>query len=123
MQLALAFNKIEWWLWSITLALIVAALLGWEWGYALVPSISVVQVVYFWTRQKSLLAFDTQVRIVYCAFTFLGFLPAIRFPCYLVLFIGTAMVVLFDRCGIAVALKKMPWNRQPVVTIQQQGPR
>jgi hypothetical protein len=30
---------------------------------------------------------------------------------FIALIVGTAMVVLFDRCSIALVLQKMPWNR------------
>ena len=32
--------------------------------------------------------------------------------------IGTFMVVAFNRCGIALVLKKMPWNERQIVDIQ-----
>jgi hypothetical protein len=110
-------NKIEWWMWTITLALILAALLGWHQGYYIVMIISAAQVLFFWNRFKSFLAFDTQIRIAYFVFTLFGLSKTIRFPFYIVLFIGTFMVVAFNRCGIALVLKKMPWNKQPIVSV------
>ena len=41
-----------------------------------------------------------------------GLWPAIRLPFYIVLLLGTIMVVLFGRCSIAMVLKHMPWNRE-----------
>ncbi|WP_340114755.1 hypothetical protein [Maribellus mangrovi] len=52
-----------WWFWAITLVCIVAALAGWEDGYDLVILISAVQVIFFTIREKSLFAFDTQVKL------------------------------------------------------------
>ena len=118
MKLVIEPNKMEWWLWTITLALIIAALLGWHQGYYLVMIISAVQVLFFWNRLKSFLAFDTQVRIAYFVFTLVGLIKTIRFPFYILLFIGTFMVVAFNRCGIALVLKKMPWNERQIVDIQ-----
>ena len=118
MKLVIEPNKMEWWLWTITLAFIIAALLGWRQGYYLVMIISAAQVFFFWNRFKSFLAFDTQIRIAYFVFTLIGLSNTIRFPFYIVLFIGTFMVVAFNRCGIALVLKKMPWNKQPIVNIQ-----
>jgi hypothetical protein len=99
-------NKIEWWMWTITLVLILAALLGWHQGYYLVMIISAAQVLFFWNRFRSFLAFDTQIRIVYFVFTLIGLSKTIRFPFYVFLFIGTFMVVAFNRCGIALFKKK-----------------
>ena len=118
MKLIIEPKKIEWWFWTITFAFIIAALFGWSQGYYLVVLISAIQVLFFWIRFKSLFAFDTQVRIAYCAFTLLGLIKAIQFPFFILLLIGTFMVVAFNRCGIALVLKKMPWNKQQVVKIQ-----
>ena len=119
MKLKVEVNKIDWWFWAITLVFIISALLGWLPGYYLVMSISAVHVIYFYGRYRSLMAFDTQVRIAYFGLTLLGLIQPIRFPIYILLFLGTLMVVLFDRCGIALALKYMPWNKQPISTIQR----
>jgi hypothetical protein len=77
-------------------------------------AISALQVVYFYKKSGSMLAFDAQVRIAYFAFTLSGLVQAMQFPFYALLFLGTLMVVFFDRCGIALVLKYMPWNRQSV---------
>ncbi len=111
-------KKIEWWFWTITFVFIIAALLGWSQGYYLVVLISAIQVLFFWSRLRSLLAFDTQVRIAYFAFSLLGLIKTIQFPFYILMLIGTFMVVAFNRCGIALVLKRMPWNKQQVVKIQ-----
>ena len=111
-------KKIEWWFWTITFTFIIAALLGWSQGYYLVVLISAIQVLFFWSRLRSPLAFDTQVRIAYFAFSLLGLIKAIQFPFYILMLIGTFMVVAFNRCGIALVLKRMPWNKQQVVKIQ-----
>ena len=77
--------------------------------------ISAIQILFFWGRLKSLMAFDTQVRIVYFALTLLGLIETIRFPFYILLLLGTFMVVAFDRCSIALLLKKMPWNKRQII--------
>lgn len=118
MKVIIEPQKIEWWFWTVTLACMLAALLGWPQGYYLVMLISAVQVAYFWIQTKSLWAFDSQVRVVYFAFTLLGLIEPIRFVLYLLLALGTFMVVLFNRCGIALLLKKMPWNKQQPAKIQ-----
>ena len=118
MKIKMEFNTVAWWFWAITFVFIISALLGWVPGYYLVMSISAFQVVYYSVRHKSLMAFDTQVRIVYFGFTLLGLIEAIRFPFYILLFMGTLPAVFFDRCGIVLALKHMPWNKQPIKKLQ-----
>lgn len=123
MKFQIQLQRIDWWFWAVTLFLIVAAVWGWAPGYYLVILISGLQVLYFWYRGRSLSDFDTQVRIVYFAFTLLGLFGSIRLPFYLILLLGTVLVVFFDRCGIALVLKYMPWNRRGVVRIQDRPPQ
>ncbi len=104
-------SSFEWWFWTITLALIIAALSGWSPGYAAVIVISLAQTIFIGVRTGSATSFPSQVRIVYFACTLPGLWQAGRFYCYALLAAGTVMVVLFDRCGIALALKLMPWNK------------
>lgn len=111
MKLKMDVTSIEWWFWTVTLVLIIAAVAGWTAGYSAVMLVSALQVVFFAIRTQSALSFPSQVRIAYFAYTLLGLWAAGRVYCYAVLILGTAMVVLFDRCGIALVLKVMPWNK------------
>jgi len=112
MKLKIDVWSIEWWFWTVTLALIIAALSGWTPGYTAVIVVSLVQTVFFGVRTGSATSFPSQVRIVYFAYTLLGLWGTGRFYCYALLAVGTVMVVLFDRCGIALVLKQMPWNKR-----------
>jgi len=111
MKLKIDVKSIEWWFWTITLAFIIAALAGWTPGYAAVIIVSLAQTVFIAARTGSAVSFPSQVRIVYFAYTLLGLWGAGRFYCYVLLALGTIMVVFFDRCGIALVLKLMPWNK------------
>lgn len=111
MELKINATDIRWWFWAVTLVFIVAAAAGWNPGYYVVMCISAVQVIFFLTQEKSLAAFPVQIRVVYFAFTLFGFWPEVRLYIYILLLLGTFMVVLFERCSIALVLKYMPWNR------------
>lgn len=104
-------GKITWWFWLITLAFIIAALLSWLPGYYLAMGISLVQVIFFLFKERSLMAFPTQIRVVYFLITLACFWPGGRFYVFLVLLLGTLMVTFFGRCSIALALKNLPWNK------------
>ena len=111
MELAINTREIEWWFWAVTLAFIIFALVGWIPSYFIVMAISGIQILYFTQKEGSLIAFPTQVRICYFAFTLLGLWAAIRFPLYILLLIGTIMVTFTGRCFIALVLKVLPWNK------------
>ena len=111
MEFAVKTREVEWWFWAVTLALILIALVGWIPGYYLVMAISFAQIIYFTSKEGSWKAFPTQVRIVYFAFTLLGLWAAIRFPIFILLFVGTVMVTFTGSCFIALVLKALPWNK------------
>ena len=111
MELAIKTKDVEWWFWAVTLAFIIIALVGWTPGYFIVMAISLAQIFYFTQKEGNFLAFPTQVRIVYFAFTLLGLWTAVRFPLFIVLLIGTVMVTFTGCCFIALVLKALPWNK------------
>jgi hypothetical protein len=111
MKLRLELSNTFWWFWAITLVFIIAAIAGWVPGYTIVMIISAVQVVVFLMRERSVIAFPTQVRLVYLAWTLTGLWAGGRLPFYTLLLLGTVMVVFFGRCSISLVLKFMPWNR------------
>ena len=111
MKLKIELADPFWWFWAVTLVFIVAAVAGWTPGYYIVIAISALQLVVFILRERSLMAFPTQICIVYFAWSLAGLWAAIRLPFYILLLLGTIMVVFFGRCSIALMLKYMPWNR------------
>ncbi len=114
MKLRLELSNPFWWFWAITLVFIVASIAGWTPGYTIVMLISAVQVIIFLIRERSVMAFPTQIRLVYLAWTLTGLWVAGRVPFYALLLLGTFMVVFFGRCSISLILKFMPWNRTRV---------
>ena len=74
-------------------------------------AISAIQILYFAQKEDGLMAFPTQVRVLYFALTLFGLWAAVRFPLYIVLLNGTIMVTFTGRCFIALLLKSMPWNK------------
>ena len=111
MKLKIELADPFWWFWVVTLVFIAAAVAGWTPGYYIVIALSAIQVIVFLARERSVMAFPTQIRIVYFALTLFGLWPAIRLPFYILMLLATAMVVFFGRCSIALVLKRMPWNR------------
>lgn len=110
MELAIETGKIDWWFWAILLTFILIALFGWIPAYYAVMAISGIQVLYFAQRDGSW-AFTTQVRILYFVVTLPALWTIIRFPLFILLLLGTAMVTFTGRCVLALMLKQMPWNK------------
>ena len=111
MQLKINATDIRWWFWAVSLILIISALAGWRLGYYVVMGLSAVKVIFFLIEEKSLVAFPSQIRVVYFTFTLFGLLPEVRLYMYIILLFGTIMITFFGRCSIALILKHMSWNR------------
>ena len=77
-------------------------------------AISLVQSIWFATSRGAA-AFSTQIRYVYFVLTVIAYFDPTKLL-YIALGIGTAMVILFDRCMIARVLAKAPWNAGVVPT-------
>ena len=112
MKFKMDVRSMEWWFWAVTLVLLIAAVAGWTPGYLAVIIVSFAQIPYIAIRSRSVVSFASQVRIAYFGLTLFGLWPAVRIYMYAALIIGTIMVVFFDRCGIALAHSKMPWNKE-----------
>jgi hypothetical protein len=117
MRLKLDLSNPLYWFWVITLGFIISAVAGWATGYYIAMVISAIQVVFFLIRHQSLLAFPVQIRIIYFLWTLTGFWVAGRLLFYILLLLGTLMVVFFGRCSISMMLKPMPWNRNRVLQL------
>jgi hypothetical protein len=110
-QLKIAPKDFRWWFWLATLLVVAAALAGWKAGYFLAISLSLVHALFFIEETKGVTDFETQIRVGFFAVTLLGLVPFVRVAVFLALLAETFMITFFDRCFIARALRRMPWNR------------
>ena len=99
----------DWWWWAVSLVMLVVGLAGWPTALFLLVLWSAIHAVVFIVRDH-MSSLSTQVRVVYFLLTFAGITDPTRIVFFLLL-VGTFMVVVFDRCVIAVVLRRMPWNR------------
>jgi len=111
MKFIIDFKSIYWIFWFVTLAFIIAAIAGCSPCYYVVMAISFIQVLFFIIKEKSLVAFPTQIRITYFLITLFGLWQEVRLYVFILLLLGTIMVTFFERCSIAAMLKYMPWNK------------
>jgi hypothetical protein len=104
-------QQTSWLYWAVTDALLIAAVLGWEAGFAAVIGLTAIQVVHFMLRERSASSFPVQVRVGYLALLLAGQWGPLYFI-YFIQIIGTTAMVLFDYCPLARFLSLMPWNRR-----------
>lgn len=105
-------SNFNWWFWFLNLIFIVSAICGWKDGYYIVIEISLLNLINNFWKEKSILAFPVQVRLVYFIVSLSGFLTLVRFYIYLFLLVDTFLVTFYGKCSIILVLKYMPWNRK-----------
>jgi hypothetical protein len=110
-------QQISWLYWAVTDALLIAAVLGWEDGFAVVIGLTAIQAVHFMLRERSASSFPVQVRVGYLALLLAGQWGPLYFI-YFIQILGTTAMVLFDYCPLARFLSLMPWNRREPLTLE-----
>jgi hypothetical protein len=111
MQSKINIESLNWWFWFLNLVFIVTAIAGWTPGYYLTMIVSLLNLLNCLLKEKNLVAFPAQIRLVYFTITLVGFWPGGRFYVYIFLLVGTFMVTFWGKCSIALMLKYMPWNK------------
>ena len=110
-MLMLDTRSISWWYWLATVTLLTAGVSGWPAGFALAIYLTVVQLIHFSMRERSLIAFPIQVRLGYFLLLLIALPENFRWI-YWVPIIGTWAQVLFGYCAMARMVSLLPWNRK-----------
>ena len=110
MKLIVKYEDLAWWFWLVITLGIGVGLAGWREGYYVSTAVSGFNLLYYIFHDRSLTSLSVQVRIVWLAFMLVALCPPLWWM-FIPLFLGMILVVLFDRCGIARVLIKMPWNK------------
>ncbi len=102
---------LDWWYWLATDLLLIAGVAGNRWGFTPVIALGAVQAVHFLLRERSLVAFPVQVRVVYLGLLVAGLWGPLAFIHWIQL-AGTTAVVTVGYCPLARMLSLLPWNRR-----------
>jgi hypothetical protein len=103
------YKQVNWWYWLATACALTAGFSGFETGFLLAVGISVIQLVHFLVRERSLTAFPVQVRFV----VLLYMLAAVVDPTQILFGIavaGTWARSIFGYCLMARTVSLFPWN-------------
>ena len=110
MKLKIRYQYADWWFWLVIGLSIGVGLAGWRESYWVCAAVSALNLIYYVARDASLTSFPVQVREVWLALVLVALWPPLWWL-FIPLFFGMILVVLYDHCGIARVLIKMPWNR------------
>lgn len=110
------YKASSWWYWLATVCLLTAGISGWATGFQLAIGLTVIQLVHFGIRERSLTAFPVQVRVGYLLLLLVA-LPQPLQLIYWIPTIGTWAQVLFGYCTMARMVSLLPWNRQEAFSL------
>lgn len=105
------YKEFSWWYWLVTACLLTAGVSGFPTGFLLAIGLTVVQLVHFGIRERSLTAFPVQVRFWYLMLLLLA-LPEKLQLIYWIPTIGTWAQLFFGYCTMARCVSLFPWNRK-----------
>lgn len=109
------YRGIGWWYWLVTAILLSYGVMANALGFILAMGLTLLQLVHFSIREKSIRAFPVQVRFWYLMLLLFSFPEAMRWlywlPC-----IGTWAQIIFGYCGMARMVSLLPWNRSEPLT-------
>ena len=105
------YKQINWWYWFATAGLLTAGVAGYKIGFVLAIGLSLIQLIHFTLRQRSLTAFPVQVRFWVLVYVLAAF-PEPMQVAYWLPVAGTWARSIFGYCVMARTLSLMPWNRR-----------
>lgn len=98
-----------WIYWLITDALLIGQVAFGHTGLLLAIGLTAIQVVHFFSEERSIRGFATQVRIAYLLLLLLMLWSPLYWLIYPVI-LGTSAMVLVNYCFLARFMSLMPWN-------------
>ena len=110
-MLMLETRSISWWYWLATVILLTAGMCGRPVGFLLAIGLTVLHLIHFCMRERSLVAFPIQVRLGYFLLLLIALPENFRWICWVPI-IGTWAQVLFGYCAMARMVSLLPWNRK-----------
>lgn len=105
------YKQLSWWYWFVTACLLTVGVAGYKIGFVLTIGLSLVQLIHFTIREKSMTAFTVQVRFWYLILVLVA-LPEPMQIIYWLPAVGTWARSIFGYCLLARTLSLLPWNRQ-----------
>ncbi len=100
-----------WWYWLLTACLLTWGVAGYPFGFGLAIALTVVHLIDFIVRERSLTAFTVQVRLAVLLYLLLSYPAPLQFL-FWVPVVGIWARALFGYCLMARTVSLMPWNRQ-----------
>ena len=109
-MLMIDYKDLGWRYWFLTALPLTAGVLGNPAAFPIAIGITIVNLLHFLLRNRSLTAFPVQVRSAYLLLLLVAFVEPLRLL-YWIPTIGTWALLLFGYCTMARVVSLLPWNR------------
>lgn len=111
------YKDLGWWYWLFTACLLTAGVAGYPAGFSLAIGLTVIQLIHFTIRERSIAAFPVQVRFWYLILLIVAF-PKPMQIIYWIPTVGTWAQLIFGYCTMARCVSLLPWNRKEPFTVE-----
>ena len=111
-------NDWVWWAWTLTTALLVAGLSGYDQALVGATAVTAAHGLIVLVRDRSLRAYSVQLRAAYVLLLLICFLPYTRWLYWLIA-AGTFALNIFGYCFLTRVLSLCPWNSREAYTLDR----
>ena len=110
------YRDLGWRYWLATVCLLTAGLAGYPLAFRFAVGVTLLHLIHFLLRERSLRSFPVQVRLGYLALLLLA-LPDPLNGIFWIPTVGTWAQVFFGYCAMARLVSLLPWNRGEPFTL------
>lgn len=108
-MLMIEYKDMGWWYWLVTAVLLSAGVAGEPTAFLLAIGLTVVQLIHYLLREKSIRSFPVQVRFFYLLLLIIALPEPLRWIFWIPT-IGTWAQIIFGYCTMARCVSLLPWN-------------
>ena len=112
------YRDIGWRYWLVTAVLLSFGVLGNPAGFILAIGLTIIQLIHYVIRERSITAFPIQVRFWYLMLLLVAWFEPLQWL-YWIPTIGTWAQILFGYCTMARCVSLFPWNRNEPLSLDR----
>jgi len=115
-MLMIEYKDVGWWYWLVTAGLLTFGISGNPTGFLLAIALTIIQLVHFVFRERSITAFPVQVRFWYLMLLLIAWQEPLQWI-YWIPTIGTWAQIIFGYCAMARCVSLLSWNRSGELSV------
>ena len=115
-MLIIEYKDVGWWYWLVTAGLLTFGISENPTGFLLAMALTIIQLVHFVFRERSITAFPVQVRFWYLVLLLVAWQEPLQWI-YWIPTIGTWAQIIFGYCTMARCVSLLPWNRSEELSV------